>query len=297
MENDRDLQPRPLREANLWELYRHFQSNTQIAPSICRIDDDSNLLLFDGQHKAAAQILAGRPTVECKIYFKPEPRALKETNLSAHGTFRQMSFYSHELISKYADIFGEDWELYMKTDGKKSELGFFNFLVQAKHKTKAQAKNEIALAIFNQIIEDPENKLSQYLSEKHHGKLLPLTLARLKKTFFQHMLVPPPVSDEFESDTDFRIDERRNLIRLMNIITEEGLEGKWAPERADNAHKKAARIFSAGAVRAWTVLLRDAINQHLRHYTDGERNRFFYRRIADDEFGYFSKFAKKTHLA
>lgn len=50
----------------------------------------------------------------------------------------------------------------MKTDGKKSELGFFNFLVQAKHKTKAQAKNEIALAIFNQIIEDPENKLSQY---------------------------------------------------------------------------------------------------------------------------------------
>ena len=107
------------------------------------------------------------------------------------------------------------------------------------------------------------------------------------------MLVSPPLEDEFESDTDFRKDERCNLVKLMTIIAEEGLEGRWAPERADAAHKKAERIFSAGAVRAWVILFRDAINIHLKHYTDDERDRFFYRFIPDEEFNYFRQFVER----
>jgi len=166
IENDKDLQPRAIRKNSLWNLYRHFQVNTQLAPSICRMDEDRTLRLFDGQHKAAAQIWAGRQTVECKIYLNPEAIILKETNLEAHGKFRQMSFYSHELMKKYADIFGEDWNQYMETEGEKSELGFYYFLVNIKGKTKAKARNEISLAMYNELIDDSGNKLSLYLSEK-----------------------------------------------------------------------------------------------------------------------------------
>jgi len=291
--NDKELQPRPLREPNLWKLYRHFQLNTQISPSICRIDEDGILLLFDGQHKAAAQVWAGRLMIECKVYLNPDKRLLKETNLDAHGPYRQMSFYSHELMQKYADIFGEDWNEYMNTEGVKSELEFYNFLIHSKQKTMAQARNEIALAMYKEIVDDGVNRLSKYLSEKHRGRKQPLTFARLKKTFFQHMLVSPPVEDEFESEGDFRIKERKNLVNLMNIIAEEGLENKWGPERADAAHDKAERIFGAGAVRAWVILLKDAINIHLKHYTDEERKRFFYRDIPDAEFNYFTLFVQK----
>jgi hypothetical protein len=293
VDNDRDLQPRALREASLRSLYRHFQNNTQISPSICRIERPGVLFLFDGQHKAAAQIWANRPMIECKVYVEPDKRLLKETNLAAHGQFRQMSFYSHELMKKYADIFGEDWNEYMETQGEKSEFGFSNFLVNAKDKTRAQANNEISLAMYNQIIDDSSNRLSIFLSEKNRGRKQPLTFYRLKKTFFQYMLVPPSVKEEFESDKEFRKEEKQNLVKLMNIIAEEGLEGKWAPERADAMYKKVERIFSAGAIRAWVILLRDAINQHLRHYSDEERNRFFYRNIADTEFNYFRHFIKK----
>ncbi len=291
--NDRELQPRPLRELNLWKLYRHFQYNTQLSPSLCRIDGDGNLLLFDGQHKAAAQIWAGRKMIECKIYLDPDPRELKETNLEAHGQYRQMTFYSHELMQKYADIFGEDWDEYMNTKGEKSESGFYKFLVNAKHKTWAQCRNEISHGHYNEIINAESNKLSHYLTEKHRGRKQPLTFARLKKAFFQKMLLAPPVDDEYESDSDFRNDERDNLVKLLTIIAEEGLENRWAPERADAAHKKAERIFSAGAIRAWAILLKDAININLKHYTDEERNRFFYRAIPDDEFDYFRRFVKK----
>jgi hypothetical protein len=293
VENDRDLQPRPLRQASLWALYRHFQTNTQISPSICRIDDKGTLLLFDGQHKAAAQIWAGRGVIECKVYLRPNARILKETNLEAHGPFRQMSFYSHELMTKYADIFGENWTEYMGTEGEKSELGFLNFLLHTRKKTKAQAKNEVSLALYNEVINGRINKLSGYLSEKHRGRKQPLTFARVKKTFFQHMLMPPPAKDEFESDSDFRKDERRNLVKLMNTIAEEGLDERWAPERNDNNHRKAERIFSAGAVRAWVILLKNAIDIHLKHYTDDERSRFFYQRIPDGEFEYFRRFVKR----
>ena len=108
------------------------------------------------------------------------------------------------------------------------------------------------------------------------------------------MLMPPPVEDEFESENDMRGLERLNLVKFLNIVVEEGLDGRWSPERNDAAHRRAERIFSAGAVRAWVILLRDAINQHLHHYTDEQRRRLFYRSIADSEFDYFRSFVKKV---
>lgn len=293
IENDKELQPRPLREESVWNLYKHFLRNTQLSPSICRIEEDRKLLLFDGQHKAAAQIWAGRKQIECKVYVLPDQTVLKETNLEAHGPFRQMSFYSHELRQKYADICGEDWEEYMETEGEKSEYGFFNYLVHGKNKTKTVAINEIASAIYHQVVNDPENKLKEYTSTKHRGRKLPLTPARVEKAFLKQWLMPPPVKDEFESESDYRNEEKGNFIRLINIVTEEGLESRWAPERKDAGHQKAERIFGAGAVRAWALLLRDSINAYLRHFTDEERSRFLYCHVPDEAFEYFRKFARR----
>jgi hypothetical protein len=231
--------------------------------------------------------------VECKVYLNPREIQLKETNLEAHGKFRQMSFYSHELMRKYADIFGEDWNQYMETEGEKSEAGFLGFLTNVKGKTRAQARTEISLFMYNEIVDDPGNKLSAYLSEKNRTRTQPLTFARLKKTILQHMLLSPPVEDEFESDTDFRNSEKRNIVKLMNIIVEEGLDGKWRPEKSDSLHRRTQRVFSAGAIRAWTILLKDTFNIHLKHYTEDQRSQFLYRRISDDEFDYFREFVRK----
>lgn len=291
--NDKDLQPRALRQGSMWGLYRHFQKNTQLSPSICRLHSDGRLLLFDGQHKAAAQIWAGRGAVECKVYLEPDPKVLKETNLEAHGAFRQMSFYSHELMTKYADIFGEDWAEYMASEGEKSERGFFDFLVHRKKKTRGQARKEISHALYNRIVNAPDNKLSAYLSEKHRGPKQPLSFHRLQKTFLSNMVLSPPLNVEFESDKDFREAEQRNLVRLMSIVAEEMLEEKWNPDRNDAAHKRAERLFSAGAVRAWVILLKNVINIHLKHYTDEQRDDFFYRLVPDAEFNFFRTFVHK----
>ncbi|GFP33314.1 hypothetical protein HKBW3S42_01648, partial [Candidatus Hakubella thermalkaliphila] len=83
----------------LWELYRHLIVHTQLSPAICRLVND-RILLFDGQHKSAAQIWAGRKEIECKVYINPDVRVLKETNLTAHDKLRQMPFFTSVLINK-----------------------------------------------------------------------------------------------------------------------------------------------------------------------------------------------------
>lgn len=293
--NDTDLQPRALRQQSMWALYRHFQRHTQLAPSICRFDELGRLLLFDGQHKSAAQIWAGRPEVECKIYITPVASRLKETNLEAHQSYRQMSFYSYELMKKYADIFGEDWDEYTKLEGRKSEAGFVEFLVNVKKMTWAKARGEVERAIHWRILNAPTNKLFDYVSEKTRARTQPLTYSRLEKTVFKLLLSEVPSTAELESDDDFRDVEERNLIRVMTIIAEEGLVDRWNPERNDAMHQRTERIFSAGAIRAWVHILRDVLNAYLQLYLKGpeEAKRILYREISDEAFAWIRRFIRQ----
>lgn len=295
LKNDADLQPRALRQDSMWGLYRHFQRNTQLAPSICRLDGAGALLLFDGQHKAAAQIWAGRQAVECKIYIKPKAKSLKETNLEAHQSYRQMSFYSSELMKKYADICGEDWDEYAMLEGRKSERGFVEFLVSVKKKSAAKARSEVEKAIHGRILNDPANKLNDFTSDKNRARRQPLTYYRIEKTIFRHLLSPIPSNVEFESREDLRSTEERNLIRLMSIIAEEGLIDRWNPELGDAMHQRTERIFSAGAIRAWVRILRGILNAHLQLYLLGpeEAQRIMYRELTDEQFEWIGKFIRR----
>ena len=293
--NDKDLQPRALRQQSMWALYRHFQRNTQLAPSICRFDASGALLLFDGQHKAAAQVWAGKDAVECKVYVQPDAKRLKETNLEAHVAYRQMSFYSYELMKKYADICGEDWSDYTSLEGRKSEQGFADFLVSVKKMSAAKAKGEVCKAIHWRILNDPTNRLGDFISEKTRARRQPLTYYRIQKTLFRHLLSPIPSTAEFQSDEDFRETEERNMVMLMTTIAEEGLVERWDPDKNDALHQRTERVFSAGAIRAWVRLLRDVLYAHLQLYLTGqeEAKRVLYRNLTDEQSVLIRRFVRR----
>lgn len=295
LQNDRSLQPRPLRQPSLWGLYKHFQNHTQLAPSICRFDEQGTLLLFDGQHKAAAQIWAGRTAIECKVYVRPDAARIRETNLEAHQGFRQMSFYAYELTKKYADIFGENWEAYLALDGRKSESGFIKFLVNVKKMSTAKAKGEVAHAIHWRILTDPANALSSFISETNPSQRQPLTYQQVEKAIFASFLSPIPSTAGFHSAEDLRDVEERNLIRLMNLIAEEGLVGRWHPNRSDAEQQRAERLFSPGALRAWVHVLRDVLYVSLQLYLQGpeEAQRVLYRDMTEVQFAESRKYLRE----
>ena len=278
LRNDVDLQPRSLEPERLWELYRHLRSHTQLAPGVGRLVE-GEIRLFDGQHKAAAQVWAGRRRVECKIYLDPDVRRLKETNLTAHDKLRQMPFYTSTLLEKYADLAHEDWEVFLETAGPKTEVAFIDFMRNRVGLTKAAAVKRVRSVIYRDILDHPDNKLREYVAEENRGRANPITMSRLERTFFAEFIAPPPLDDEFETDSWHRDEEKENVVFLFNLVVTKALEGKWNPELGDAAHKKAARLFSAGALRAWVPFLHDAVAPALRLFQSEERRMIFYRAL------------------
>jgi hypothetical protein len=278
LHNDVQLQPRALEPERLWELYRHLRTHTQLAPGIGRLVG-SDVLLFDGQHKAAAQVWAGRDRVECKIYLTPDVRQLKETNLTAHDKLRQMPFYTSTLLEKYADLAHEDWEAFLATQGPKTESAFVDFMRTRTDLTKAAAVKRIRSLTYRDILDHPNNTLRDYITEENRGRANPLTMARMEKTFFAEFIAAPPLDDEFETDAWHRDEERENIVFLFNALAEQALDGKWNPVLNDAAHKKAVRLFSAGALRAWVPFLHDALAPALQLFQSEERRKVFYRQL------------------
>jgi hypothetical protein len=282
LRNDPELQPRPLEPDRLWELYLHLQTHTQLAPAVARFDD-GRLLLFDGQHKAAAQAWAGRQFLDCKIYLAPELRRLKETNLAAHDKLRQMPFYTSTLLEKYAAMAKEDWDTFLATAGPKSEATFVEFMRSTQHLSRAEATKRIRAKIYQDIIEHSDNSMREYIAEENRSRVNPLSTHRFQKTFLTEFISPTPLNDEFESEADHRDDEKRNVVSLLSTLVTLSLTDKWAPERADAAHKKAARLYSAGALRAWVPMLRDALAPALGLFDAQDRARLFYRDLTPDD--------------
>lgn len=283
LRNDVELQPRALEAERLWELYRHLLRHTQLQPAVCRLVDGS-LLLFDGQHKAAAQVWAGRAAIDCKVYLEPDVRRLKETNLSAHDKLRQMPFYTSTLLEKYSAMAKEDWDEFLMAPGPKTEGAFVEFMRTKAGLTRGEAVKRIRSMIYRDILEDRDNQLRDYIAEENRTRENPLTMARLEKTLFSEFIAPPPLEDEFESEDYHRDEERANFVRLANLIVEKALADRWAPERKDAGHAKAERIFAGGALRAWVPFLRDAMAPALGVLDQDERKRLFYRDLDDARF-------------
>ncbi len=279
--NDEALQPRPLEMKRLWELYRHLLVNTQLSASIGRLVDNK-ILIFDGQHKAAAQIWAGRKAIDCKIYINPDVKVLKETNLTAHDKLRQMPFFTSVLIGKWADLFKEEWSEYLETSGDKSEAGFVAFLV-GKGRSWAESTNMIKSNIYDSILDDKNNLINEYIPEGNRSRNNPLTVHRIKQTLFKNFITNPPLDNNIEELDELREFERKNIIKLFNILTEETLIGKWSPEKDDEFHKLAERIYFAGSLKAWTAMLRDVIAQVLGLYDTKERQEILLREVKEEK--------------
>lgn len=282
LRNDTELQPRALEEKRVWELYQHLVRHTQLAPAVCRLVG-KELLLFDGQHKAVAQVWAGRRALDCKVYVEPEVRKLKETNLAAHDKLRQMPFFTSTLIEKFAAMAAEDWQSFLESNYPKNERAFVDYLRSAKQLSRGDALKRIRSMIFQDIIEHPDNRFREYIQEENRGRTNPVTISRVQKTLFKQFITDPPLDDEFEGPSHYREEERDNVVWLLNCIVDHALEGRWAPERDDAAHKKAARIFSAGAMQAWVPFLADAVAAGLRLIDQQDRQRILYREISDED--------------
>jgi hypothetical protein len=181
-----------------------------------------------------------------------------------------------------SDIFKQEWEEYVERVGTKTEGDFVSFL-RARGKTTPEAKKMLQMAIEQDVMEAPTNKLSEFISERNRTRKNPVSISILEKTFFREFVLAPPIEVEFESADDFREEEKNNLVRLLSLVADKQLVGRWNPEANNAAHRKAERIFSAGAMRAWAPMLRDVVAQVLHLYDENDRSKVLFRQISEQQ--------------
>ena len=89
--HDEIINPRGINTSISKLIKEFYKGNPQLHLSLARIDDNK-LKIFDGQHKAVAQILLGIKKILLRVFIDPDVDRLTETNTNAGSTLRQIAF-------------------------------------------------------------------------------------------------------------------------------------------------------------------------------------------------------------
>ena len=282
------LQPRYLIAEKVFELYRHFQRHPVLQPSIARVVGN-RLKLFDGQHKIAGLLWAGRREFEVKIYMTCDIRLLNQTNISAHDKFAQTRFYSSIMVMKLGSLFGADFEEYKKDESEdvKSEAGFLKWLSKRDQgiTKKADRNAQFRSYLYNSVIEHTENKTSSYVSATNKStKEKPLSIDMLSKSVFSNFMYREPVDENMLTEAYKRSTEIDNVVALMNMLHDLGLH-HWnaSASKEETEQRKLARMFSSKSMMAWSEILADAVIAKLELHDSDDKAAPFYRDLSKSQ--------------
>jgi len=284
LHHDHDINPRSIvdLEPMIEEFYNGYP---QLQPSLATLniegsDGKTCVLVFDGQHKAAAQLYARRDRLFVRVFVNHSRERLKETNYRAHTKLAQVHF--PQLINDRvgADLFKEEFDRFLQESdrAKTSEDAFFS-----RHVPRAQRgeyrryfgnwlRYEVLIGKAgveqNMILDFTETVMPRSVR-------YPLSYDTLQKTFLALMLFTRPAREPIDQTERFRRLEKENLVRLMNVFAEEVLaNGRFKleigvrrmeerlaadPESVPDSHLRAYRLCRKPAMVIWTKELKRAV--------------------------------------
>ena len=313
LHHDHDINPRSIvdLEPMIEEFYNGYP---QLQPSLAALNIKGSkglgsVLVFDGQHKAAAQLYARRDRLFVRVFVNYDRDRLKETNYRAHTKLAQVHFPQLVNDRVGADLFKEEFARFVQgADPKKiSEDSFFG-----KHLPRAQ-KSEFRGYFGNYLRyevligkagADQNAVLNFTETVVPRSVRYPLSYDTLQKTFLDMMLFSKPAKESIEQTDPFRQLEKENLVRLMNMFVEEALaNGRFSmelgirrmedrlandPQSIPDSHLRAYRLCRKAAMVIWIKELKSAIQVLLsmktRYTVAGWREkRPLWAKILDDD--------------
>lgn len=183
--------------------------------------------IFDGQHKAAAQVLLGVKKLPVRVFINPDENVLVTTNMNAGTNLRQVAFDKSVQRHLGSTLYIDRVERY-KSDHQLQEDDY-NFserdLVKYYKGESREMKRYILDAIRDYITHNNENKLKQYVDFGGKGKERPLSYSTIEKTFYSFFIyqdvLDTPINLHLEEGDNPRELEKEQILQLMNIIAEE----------------------------------------------------------------------------
>ena len=157
--------------------------NPQLHLSLARIDD-GKIKIFDGQHKAVAQIMLGVRNVVVRLFIEPDVDRLVETNTIAGSKLKQIAFDKAIVRQLHDTLYAERLRKYQKDHFLDEDDFSFSEQNLANHfrGERGNVKLYIINSQKNAITRNPENKLQSYINFDGRGTSLPLSYSTFEKT-------------------------------------------------------------------------------------------------------------------
>ena len=231
--------------------------------------------VFDGQHKAAAQILLDVKELTIRIFVNPDLDKLLTANTHAGTTLRQVAFDKSIQRNLGGTLYLERIKSYQVENGLVDDNFSFSEqdLVNHFKGESREVKRWIMDAQRSTIYKHADNKLKNYIASAGREKEKPLSYSTVEKTFYSFFISPDILQTSLDDNNDPRDLERIQILQLMNVIADEIFIDKFSfgigtsrienkiikGEQLPQDHIIAYRLAKEEILYAWLGLLRMVI--------------------------------------
>ena len=298
------LNPRKLSD-NVIKLVKEFYNRRpQLHIGLARLDTskDSKLFIFDGQHKAAAQILLGSRRLPFRVFIDPNPELLALTNERAGTVLRQVAFDKSVQRQMGSTLLTWKIEALQKDKGLSSDDYSFSEadLVAHFRGEGREIKKFVLDFVRRKIIDDQENKLIDYINMGGREREKPLSYSTVEKTFYSLFIYGDmlDIRPFFNAQRD---NEMTQIVKLMNLIQEEIMKGfdfnigsfkieetvRQINEGKSNAvipdnHLRAYRLAKEEIIFNWLKMVKQVIQMYFSNLGEiVDENKLFQEKFDD----------------
>lgn len=292
--HDKEINPRGINSSIVGLVKEFYKGNPQLHTTLARIND-GKICIFDGQHKAVAQLLLGAKRLLIRIFLQPNAERLRETNKNAGSTLRQIAFDKGILMQLNNMQYKEKIKLYQSSHKLAEDDFSFSEVQMADFFKGDKIKQFIIDSQKDSIITDPKNQLRPYIDFEGRGKEMPISNSAFNKVFLSALIDPKKIlSEPLDSENNPRTLERMQLVNLENImakvfyidkfnqdvgvskIEQKIVDGK--DSEITGAHLTSVRISREEIMSAWVKILIEVIKTYFYQTgnppKDGDKNLF-----------------------
>jgi hypothetical protein len=234
--HDDKINPRGINNSINLLVKEFYKGNPQLHLTLARIDENK-IKLFDGQHKAVAQLLLGSKKLLVRLFISPNVDRLTETNTNAGSTLRQIAFDKSIMRQLNNTLYYERVRKYQTDHGLAEDNFEFSEeqLVEYFKGENVNIKKYIIDSIKHSITYSKENRMKDYIDFEGKAKELPISYSAFEKTFLSQFIDSKLI---LNTNIGFKTDEGLNpreleinqIVKLLNIVAEQLYINKFNPE-------------------------------------------------------------------
>ena len=317
--HDDIINPRGINTSISKLVKEFYKGNPQLHLSLARIDD-GKLKIFDGQHKAVAQILLGTKRLLVRVFIDSDVDRLTETNTNAGSSLRQIAFDKSIMRQLNNTLYAERIKKYQ--DDHHMPEDDFNFseqqLIDYFKGENVNVKKYIIDSIKHSITYSKDNKLKDYIDFEGKAKEVPISYSAFSKAILDQLIdskqfLDTPINYKSDEGLNPRELQINQIVDLLNVVANEIYIGKFKPEigvyhieqkiikqkDADitDEHLSAFRISKEEVIFNWFIYLKKVIESYF--YNTGrvyESNKLFMEKFDDQLWVNIRNFVKNLIL-